>query len=1371
MGFLRGNLKNKSGKTDIGKNRTVASRVWSIDLKEETFVEELDYIKKTSSKLQSEKREATRRLLKTKEDLEQKIINYKDNEVQKIDRLQEELTKVEIEERTKLNSLDKFRADSLVKIDRLKENYDKALYEHNAKYDKLLRECNKVYSVCNSIIETFEIKPNKFQITVTEKEAKDLSIPDVFNLLTFYAEEINEVEQVLENPGKLKQYLKGVDNRMKHIPASSKILITACLTPFTMIGGIFSSISKSITIKKVNEVVSLIHKEVVWCKKILEKQKELIQTKKETSKPPKQVMLDEVQKMQDELEKSISQQREQIISTYDGLKMSKKDKIETIKYSNDIDAFKEQCQKILQDAQEDNDNFLERYEEDMNKLQVLYTEFINKNGTLSKVINKLQDQYSKEKISLSKKIDEFEEYKDLCMMTFITELPEGEIYTNAWKNYLELDNELLKRKAELEIIMNGYKEKGITKETFEEEFKHYHNLETELYLVSSSNIELGFGDLSSYSDLTVTFEGDLKSVYKSRFNNETTAFVYSNRQERDILVNVIKREVLDILNTYHTESCVVNIINPKNRDYFDNLVINTDKVNSVTGEIKKGPRYVETYNTENECSAIFEELSALDSRLRRNELSKLDTYEEYVNFKRTTGGKPNKYNINVLVDYTLDNDFSIFLEQPKGMINFILMDEDELIKKSGEEGGAVKESISYETTKYTKDVFKNIVEVKDAENGLINVSNINGTQDTFTYEPINLKEINDTKDNLRQRVLNAKADPLTVPDFVQRVVGNTDKYFSMDVSEGVLLYIGYHDGDRQKLTPVFLDESSKPHMLICGTTGGGKSVTLSVIVNTLKACYSPEDLDVKYIDLKVAEVGLHAAPNKFPHASVLCGTTCEDYILSVSKSVVKEMDRRYALFDKMGVNKFSSVRKIQLKQKAEYKRLMEEAKEAGNLEEYEKYKHKYENTEVLKRIVYLIDEVAQAWGPIMSDAGKAQFTADSTYLFQLARAAGINIVFVTQDIDKMPSAIVNLLPHRGCTVAPKAISQNALGNDFASRPENRFLGFFGTNDAGGHEQANRQYLVPFSPEFYTKFMTKKVLQLCIEKGIEPAKCVVFNDKEPYDYRLFEKYMKDNKDKLDGTTLVLGEEAKYKEVFEPASIKLKLDDKQGVLVFSALGSERIKIAKILFESLKDKAMVYPVYCKNLYDELPPEYFYQGLRKEKQDPWFAVGKDVIDDVYFEENGGYEGVIGQVEKEDFENISDSASSVPTVRETVEEFMDMYVQGNKAGKPQPPRFLFIFDLDRHKQISGSPFMYYKEWGMLMKECTSKNVYPVFFSSNVDRYHSNEMVGYYLASRIEGINDLPKQAKKQTSLPYIVDLLGEQSTTFKLPERVEVIE
>lgn len=60
-----------------------------------------------------------------------------------------------------------------------------------------------------------------------------------------------------------------------------------------------------------------------------------------------------------------------------------------------------------------------------------------------------------------------------------------------------------------------------------------------------------------------------------------------------------------------------------------------------------------------------------------------------------------------------------------------------------------------------------------------------------------------------------------------------------------------HIGTTAQLDPVVLDfDSDGPHMLICGTTGSGKSEALRRIVKELAAGYSPEDLAFALVDFK-----------------------------------------------------------------------------------------------------------------------------------------------------------------------------------------------------------------------------------------------------------------------------------------------------------------------------------------------------------------------------------------------------------------------------------------------------------------------------------------------------------------------------------------
>lgn len=101
---------------------------------------------------------------------------------------------------------------------------------------------------------------------------------------------------------------------------------------------------------------------------------------------------------------------------------------------------------------------------------------------------------------------------------------------------------------------------------------------------------------------------------------------------------------------------------------------------------------------------------------------------------------------------------------------------------------------------------------------------------------------------------------------------------------------------------VLADLASMPHLLVAGATGSGKSVCINSIIASLLFQFSPEQLRFIMIDPKVVEMQIY---NDLPHLVVPVVTDPKKVILAL-RWVVKEMERRYQIFAKVGKRNFDA---------------------------------------------------------------------------------------------------------------------------------------------------------------------------------------------------------------------------------------------------------------------------------------------------------------------------------------------------------------------------------------------------------------------------------------------------------------------------------
>jgi len=164
---------------------------------------------------------------------------------------------------------------------------------------------------------------------------------------------------------------------------------------------------------------------------------------------------------------------------------------------------------------------------------------------------------------------------------------------------------------------------------------------------------------------------------------------------------------------------------------------------------------------------------------------------------------------------------------------------------------------------------------------------------------------------------------------------------------------------------IFGNLAKMPHLLVAGTTGSGKSVTIHSIINSLLYRNGPEDLRFIMVDPKRVELTLY---NKIPHLLTPVITDAKKTILSL-KWAAKEMDRRYDILQAESVQNIESY----------------------HTNVYERSKGKEGGAEHLPYIVIVIDELAD-----IMQAYPRELESAIVRLAQMSRAVGIHLILSTQ---------------------------------------------------------------------------------------------------------------------------------------------------------------------------------------------------------------------------------------------------------------------------------------------------------------------------------------------------------------------------------------
>ena len=195
---------------------------------------------------------------------------------------------------------------------------------------------------------------------------------------------------------------------------------------------------------------------------------------------------------------------------------------------------------------------------------------------------------------------------------------------------------------------------------------------------------------------------------------------------------------------------------------------------------------------------------------------------------------------------------------------------------------------------------------------------------------------------------------------------------------------------------IFGNLAKMPHILVAGTTGSGKSVTIHSMITSLLYRNGPDDLKFILIDPKRVELTLY---NNIPHLLTPVITEAKKTILAL-KWAAKEMDRRYDILEAESVRDIESYHKNIW----EKKHPLPTSPEGGGVDR-------------LPYIVIIIDELAD----IMSTYPR-ELEAAIVRLAQMSRAVGIHLILSTQrpEVNIITGLIKANIPAR---VALKVSSQ------------------------------------------------------------------------------------------------------------------------------------------------------------------------------------------------------------------------------------------------------------------------------------------------------------------------------------------------------------
>ncbi len=256
--------------------------------------------------------------------------------------------------------------------------------------------------------------------------------------------------------------------------------------------------------------------------------------------------------------------------------------------------------------------------------------------------------------------------------------------------------------------------------------------------------------------------------------------------------------------------------------------------------------------------------------------------------------------------------------------------------------------------------------------------------------------------------------------FLKELISSND----FNSKNGITIALGKDIAGKPKVA----DLSKMPHILIAGTTGSGKSVSINAMILSLLYKFSPDECKLILIDPKMLELSVY---EDIPHLLHPVVTDPRKAVYAL-KWAVREMNERYKQMAILGVRNIESYNAIVSKKENKKEKIMKKIQVGFDSSTGRPiYQEKSIELNLLPFLVVVVDEMAD----LMLTAGK-EIEVSIQSLAQKARAAGIHLVLATQrpSVDVITGTIKANLPFRiSFQVTSKIDSRTILGEQGAEQ--------------------------------------------------------------------------------------------------------------------------------------------------------------------------------------------------------------------------------------------------------------------------------------------------------------------------------------------------